>query len=167
MARRFEQWNNYIGWGVFGIALCTYYITMAPTVSFWDSGEYIATSAKLEIAHPPGAPFFQLIGACFALLATEKTQIARMINLVSVVASAFTILLLYWTLVRVLRKLSSNTIQNGYEMAAILGSALVGALAFTFSDSFWFNAVETEVYAMATLIMSVLFYLALRWEQDM
>ncbi|MEM1337444.1 MAG: DUF2723 domain-containing protein [Bacteroidota bacterium] len=167
MARRFEQWNNYIGWGVFGIALCTYYITMAPTVSFWDSGEYIATSAKLEIAHPPGAPFFQLIGACFALLATEKTQIARMINLVSVVASAFTILLLYWTLVRVLRKLSSNTIQNGYEMAAILGSALVGALAFTFSDSFWFNAVETEVYAMASLVMAVLLWLGLKWTEDL
>lgn len=168
MAKRFDQWNRGIGWGVFSIALLTYYSTIAPTVSFWDSGEYIATSAKLEIAHPPGAPLFQLIGACFALIASEKTQIAKMINFVSVIASSFTILFLYWTLVRVLRKLGGNAVEEDtFKSLTILGSALVGALAFTFSDSFWFNAVETEVYAMASFIMALLLWLGLKWTEDL
>ncbi len=168
MTKRFDTWNTIMGWGVFSIALFTYYSTIAPTVSFWDSGEYIATSAKLEVAHPPGAPLFQLIGACFALLASEKTQIAKMVNLVSVIASSFTILLLYWTLVRILRKLANNQIEESTsKMVAVLGSAWVGALAFTFSDSFWFNAVETEVYALASCIMALLLWLGLKWTDDL
>ena len=164
----FKKWNTITGWFVFLIALVTYALTIEPTVSFWDAGEYILTSAKLQVGHPPGAPLFQMLGAFFSIFALEPAQIGMMLNMMSAAASAFTILFMFWTITLLLTKLvkykESNDASKGL---AILGSALVGSLAFTFTDSFWFNAVETEVYAMATLIMAILFYLALRWEQDM
>ncbi|MCX7546817.1 DUF2723 domain-containing protein [Xanthomarina sp. F1114] len=164
----FKKWNNILGWCSFLIALITYSLTVEPTVSFWDAGEYILTSAKLQVGHPPGAPLFQMFGAFFSMFAMEPSQIGLVMNLMSAVASAFTILFLFWTVTLLLTKLATihgDFTQN--KQVAILGSALVGSLAFTFTDSFWFSAVETEVYAMATLIMSVLFYLGLRWEKDM
>lgn len=164
----FKKWNTILGWFSFLIALITYSLTVEPTVSFWDAGEYILTSAKLQVGHPPGAPLFQMLGAFFSMFALEPSQVGFMMNMMSAVASAFTILFMFWTITLLLKKLVVNGDDiNKNQSLAILGSGLVGSLAFTFTDSFWFNAVETEVYAMATLIMSVLFWLGLRWEQDM
>ena len=173
----FKKWNTILGWFAFTIALITYALTIEPTVSFWDAGEYILTSAKLQVGHPPGAPLFQMLGAFFSMFAFEPSQIGMMLNMMSAVASAFTILFMFWSISLLLRKLATipdprkendtkETLSKN-QYIAILGSALVGSLAFTFTDSFWFNAVETEVYAMATLIMSIMFWLGLRWEQDM
>src|SRR5690554_312368 len=164
----FKKWNTLLGWFSFLIALTTYSLTVEPTVSFWDAGEYILTSSKLQVGHPPGAPLFQMFGAFFSMFALEPSQIGLVMNLMSAVASAFTILFMFWSISLLLKKIITlNGEFTTSKQVAVLGSALVGSLAFTFTDSFWFNAVETEVYAMATLIMSVLFYLGLRWEQDM
>ncbi|WP_418512918.1 DUF2723 domain-containing protein [Corallibacter sp.] len=164
----FKKWNTILGWLAFLIALITYSLTVEPTVSFWDAGEYILTSSKLQVGHPPGAPLFQMFGAFFSMFALDPSQIGLVMNMMSAVSSAFTILFMFWTITLLLKKLISkdDTLSESQKIA-VLGSGLVGSLAFTFTDSFWFNAVETEVYAMATLIMSVLFYLGLRWEQDM
>ncbi|MEP4947247.1 MAG: DUF2723 domain-containing protein, partial [Flavobacteriaceae bacterium] len=163
----FNNWNVLLGWCVFLNALITYMLTVEPTVSFWDSGEYIATSAKLEIAHPPGAPFFQMVGSVFSFFALDKTKVALLVNCVSCVSSAFTILFMFWTLTNLLKKLAlADKEVNGQKGLVILGSALIGCLTFTYSDSFWFNAVETEVYAMASLIMSLLIWLGLKWVDD-
>ena len=164
----FKKWNTLLGWFAFAVAFITYALTIEPTVSFWDAGEYILTSSKLQVGHPPGAPLFQMFGAFFSTFALEPSQIGMMLNMMSGAASAFTILFMFWTITLLLKKLvAQDGEMTNNQQIAILGSALVGSLAFTFTDSFWFNAVETEVYAMATLIMAVLFWLALRWEQDM
>ena len=174
----FNKWNTILGWITFAIALTTYTLTVEPTMSFWDCGEYIATAAKLEVGHPPGAPLFQMIGAFFAMFATDAKHIALMVNMMSVFSSAFTILFLFWSSSLLIRKIvNSVAFSNDYEGSnepisknnaiVILGSSFIGSLAFTFSDSFWFNAVEAEVYAMATLFIALLFWLGLRWEQDM
>ncbi|WP_406685048.1 DUF2723 domain-containing protein [Seonamhaeicola sp. MEBiC1930] len=163
----FKKWNTLLGWFSFLIALITYGLTVEPTVSFWDAGEYILTSAKLQVGHPPGAPLFQMLGAFFSMFALEPSQVGFMMNMMSAIASAFTILFMFWTITLLLKKLIGKPEDNQSKAIAILGSGLVGSLAFTFTDSFWFNAVETEVYAMATLIMAILFWLGLRWEQDM
>lgn len=167
-AFNFNKWNTIIGWFTFGIALLTYTLTVEPTMSFWDCGEYIATAAKLEVGHPPGAPLYQMIGAFFAMFALDNTKVALMVNMMSVFSSAFTILFLFWSSSIILRKLVSRFSEsNKNNDVVILGSSFVGALAYTFSDSFWFNAVEAEVYAMASLFIALLFWLGLRWEQDM
>ncbi len=164
----FKLWNRSFGWGIFVIALFTYGFTVEPTASFWDAGEYIATSAKLQVGHPPGAPLFQMMGAFFAMFATSPEKVALMVNFMSVFSSAFTILFLFWTLTLLLKKLPAfKTLETTNQRITFFGSATVGALVFCFSDSFWFNAVEAEVYAMATFILSLIFWLALRWEQDM
>lgn len=164
----FKKWNTILGWFAFAIAFITYTLTIEPTVSFWDAGEYILTSSKLQVGHPPGAPLFQMMGAFFSMFALEASQIGMMLNMMSAASSAFTILFMFWTITLLLKKMvGSEEALLKNQKIAILGSGLVGSLAFTFTDSFWFNAVETEVYAMATLIMSVMFWLALRWEQDM
>ena len=164
----FNKWNTILGWVTFSIALVTYTLTVEPTMSFWDCGEYIATAAKLEVGHPPGAPLFQMIGAFFAMFAADNEHIALMVNMTSVFSSAFTILFLFWSSSIILKKLTKNTSDSNISNdIAILGSSFVGALAYTFSDSFWFNAVEAEVYAMASLLISLLFWLGLKWEQEM
>jgi hypothetical protein len=164
----FKKWNTVLGWVAFSIALVTYTLTVEPTMSFWDCGEYIATSAKLQVGHPPGAPLYQMMGAFFSLFAIGKENIALMVNMMSVFSSAFTILFMFWSSTIVLRKVVSNyTELNKDNLVAILGSSFIGALTFTFSDSFWYNAVEAEVYAMATLFIALLFWLGLCWEQDM
>ena len=164
----FKKWNTIVGWLTFAIALVTYTLTVEPTMSFWDCGEYIATAAKLEVGHPPGAPLFQMIGAFFALFAIDEKHVALMVNMMSVFSSAFTILFMFWSSTMILKKLVGRftEITTNNEIV-ILGSAFVGALAYTFSDSFWYNAVEAEVYAMASLLIALLFWLGLRWEQDM
>ncbi len=168
MTFNFKKWNNILGWTTFLIALITFTLTVEPTLSFWDCGEYIATSAKLQVGHPPGAPLFQMMGAFFAMFAPEASKVALMVNMMSVFSSAFTVLFLFWSLTILLKKVVSSFQNIGnYEGIAILGAAFVGAVGFTFTDSFWFNAVEAEVYAMASLFISILFWLALRWEEEM
>jgi hypothetical protein len=166
-SKNFEKWDSILGWGVFFIALIVYGITVEPTGSWWDAGEYITTSAKLQVAHPPGAPLLQMFGAFFAMFALEADQIARMVNYMSGVSSAFTILFMFWTITNLTRKLISDggDLSNSKAMA-VFGSGIVGALAFAFSDSFWFNAVETEVYAMASFIMALLLWLGLKWTDN-
>ena len=164
----FNKWNTIIGWFAFAIALITYTLTVEPTMSFWDCGEYIATAAKLEVGHPPGAPLFQMMGAFFAMFATDAQHVALMVNMMSVFSSAFTILFMFWSSSMILKKIVARFAEiNQNNSIVILGSSFVGALAYTFSDSFWFNAVEAEVYAMASLLIALLFWLGLRWEQDM
>jgi hypothetical protein len=164
----YTKWNTILGWLTFAIALTTYSLTVEPTLSFWDCGEYIATAAKLEVGHPPGAPLFQMLGAFFAMFATSKETVALMVNMLSVFSSAFTILFLFWSSTILLRKIISQYAEiNKNNAIVILGSAFVGSLVYTFSDSFWYNAVEAEVYAMATLFIALLFWLGLRWEQEM
>jgi hypothetical protein len=164
----FKKWNTLLGWLAFSVALVTFTLTVEPTLSFWDCGEYISTAAKLQVGHPPGAPLFQMMGAFFALFAPTADKVALMVNMVSVVSSAFTILFMFWSSTLLLRKIISQFKEiNDANNIVILGSSFVGALAFTFSDSFWYNAVEAEVYAMATLFIALLFWLGLRWEQDM
>jgi hypothetical protein len=164
----FNKWNTILGWVTFAIALATYSLTVEPTLSFWDCGEYIATAAKLEVGHPPGAPLFQMIGAFFAMFAFDASKIALMVNMMSVFSSAFTILFMFWSSTIMLRKVVSRFSDDDKDNSVvILGAAFVASLAYTFSDSFWFNAVEAEVYAMASLFIALLFWLGLRWEQDM
>ncbi|MCM4161858.1 DUF2723 domain-containing protein [Antarcticibacterium flavum] len=164
----FGKWNQILGWLVFVISLTTYTLTLEPTASFWDAGEYIATSANLEVGHPPGAPLYQMMGAFFSTFAADSSQVALMVNFMSGLASAFAILFMFWSIVLLLLKVTGprETLTPGKKIA-VLGSALVGSLAFTFTDSFWFSAVEAEVYAMAACIMALLFYLGLLWERDM
>jgi len=165
----FEKWNKIIGWSVFAIALLVYSLTVEPTASFWDAGEYISTSSKLEIGHPPGAPLYQILGAFVSIFAPDSTYIALAVNYLSCLTSAFTILFMFWSITLLIRKLLqiNDEIITTTKQYAVLGSAAIGALAFSFTDSFWFNAVEAEVYAPAAFILSVLFYLGLLWERDM
>jgi hypothetical protein len=164
----FKKWNLILGWLAFLIAFITYSLTVEPTVSFWDAGEYILTSSKLQVGHPPGAPFFQMMGAFFSIFASEPSQIGLMINMMSATASAFTILFMFWSIVLLIKQVvKNNDASSKGQNTAILGAAFVGSLSFAFTDSFWFNAVETEVYAMATLILAVMFYLGLRWQNEM
>ncbi|QCX01240.1 DUF2723 domain-containing protein [Aggregatimonas sangjinii] len=167
-AKNFEKWDTILGWSVFFIALIVYTLTVEPTNSFWDAGEYIATSAKLQVGHPPGAPLLQMIGAFFAMFAIEPSKVAYMVNYVSSVSSAFTILFMFWTITNLVRKLIGRSEPlTESKTIAVFGSALVGSLAFTFSDSFWFNAVETEVYSMASFIMALLLWLGLKWTDNL
>ena len=152
---------------MFAIALVTYTLTLEPTVSAWDVGEYISTAVKLEVGHPPGAPLFQMLGAFFAMFTSNNAEIAKMVNFMSALASAFTILFMFWTISNLAEKLAAKTgnISKGKRIA-ILGSSLVGSLTYTFSDSFWFSAVEGEVYAMSSFLMALLFWLGLKWESE-
>lgn len=165
----FKRYNAILGWLSFAIALVTYILTLEPTVSYWDCGEYISTSVKLQVGHPPGAPLFQMLGAFFALFTSDLARIAYMVNFMSALASGFTILFLFWTITTLGKKVVLKTAGEITKNAgiAILGSGLVGALAYAFSDSFWFSAVEAEVYAMSSFLMALLFWLALHWEAEM
>ena len=165
---QFKKLNNIIGWSVFLIASFVYLSTIEQTVSFWDCGEYIATAYKLQVGHPPGAPLFQLFGRIFTLFAAQGTsEVAVAINILSALCSSFSILFLFWTITAFGRKMFFK--DNNYEIGkiyAVLGSGLVGALAYTFSDSFWFSAVEGEVYAMSSFFTAITFWCIMKWEQE-
>lgn len=164
----FTKKNTLTGWFVFFIAFTTYYLTVEPTASYWDCSEYIATSAKLQVGHPPGAPLFQMMGAFFSSFASGSENVAFWVNMMSVMASAFTILFMFWSLTRIItRFVIKDENPKGPNEILVMGAAAVGALSYAFSDSFWFNAVEAEVYAMAMFITSVMFWLGLRWEEEM
>lgn len=163
----FKKTNNLIGWGVFVISLLAYVLTVERTASFWDCGEFIAIAYKLEVSHPPGAPLFMLIGRLFSFLSFgDVTRVAYWVNMASVLASAFTILFLYWTIVLLGRKLLSIKLGEETKVQGLLltGAGAVGALAFAFTDSFWFSAVEGEVYAMSSFFTAVVFWAILKWE---
>ena len=161
--KRFKLWNVVCGWLVFAIAAATYLFTMEPTASFWDCGEFIVSAHKLDVGHPPGAPFFMLMGHFFSLFASDTSHVAMCVNALSAIASALTILFLFWTITALGRKLVQPTsIAKGI---ALLGAGAVGALAYTFSDTFWFSAVEGEVYALSSLFTAVVFWLILKWDE--
>jgi len=165
--KNFKQLNNIVGWLTFLVAAVTYLLTIEPTASFWDCGEFITTSFKLEVGHPPGAPFFMIMGRLFNLFASDPSHVAVMVNAMSALASAFTILFLFWTITHLAKKLIKPI--GEYTMGqtiAILGSGVVGALAYTFSDTFWFSAVEGEVYASSSLFTALVFWAILKWEDE-
>ena len=163
MMKQFKFWNTISGWMVFAVAAVTYFLTMEPTASFWDCGEFISSAAKLDVGHPPGAPFFMLMGHFFSLFASSPEQVAACVNALSVLASAFTILFLFWTITLLARKLvEPDTL---WRQIGILAAGAVGALAYTFSDTFWFSAVEGEVYASSSLFTAVVFWLILKWDE--
>lgn len=163
----YQKLNNIVGWIIFLIASTVYIITSEPTTSFWDCGEYIATAYKLQVGHPPGAPFFQIFGRIFSLFSfADTSQVARMINTMSALSSSFTVLFLFWCITMLARKIIDRSGEmTDAKMYAILGSGVVGALAYTFTDSFWFSATEGEVYAMSSFFSALVFWAILKWER--
>lgn len=164
--KQYNLLNTVLGWVVFAIAAVTYILTLEPTASFWDCGEFIASAYKLEVGHPPGNPIFMLTGRFFANFASDPSQVAYMLNLMSALLSAGTILFLFWSITHLAKRL---VLPEGDEMTlgrmiTILGSGLVGALAYTWSDTFWYSAVEGEVYAYSSFCTAVVFWLILKWE---
>lgn len=164
----FQKINNIGGWLAFAVALVTYWLTFEETASYWDCGEFIATAYKLEVSHPPGAPFYMLLGRMFSFLAFgDVTKVAYWINFLSVLASAFTILFLFWSITLLGRKLMGVTRDNQLtegQIWTLMGAALVGSMAYTFSDSFWFSAVEAEVYAMSAFFTAFVIWGILKWD---
>lgn len=166
--KNFKKLNNIVGWLTFAVAAITYLLTIEPTASFWDCPEFITTSYRLEVGHPPGAPFFMILGRFFTILGGSAANAAVMINAMSALASAFTILFLFWTITHLSKKLIKPQGEE-YTMGqliAILGSGVVGALSYTFSDTFWFSAVEGEVYASSSLFTALVFWAILKWENE-
>ena len=164
--KQYRLVDNIMGWLAFAIAAIVYCSTIEPTASYWDCPEFISTGYKLEIGHPPGAPFFMLTANLFSHFASDATQVAKMVNVMSALLSAVTILFLFWTITHLTRKL----ILKGWDelttgkLIAIEASGLVGALIYTFSDTFWFSAVEGEVYAYSSAFTAIVFWLILKWE---
>ncbi|MBS0009840.1 MAG: DUF2723 domain-containing protein, partial [Bacteroidales bacterium] len=166
--KQYSLLNISLGWLAFLVAVITYTLTVEPTMSLWDCGEFIATAYKLEVGHPPGAPMFMLLGRFFALFATDVSRVALAVNMMSVLASAFTIMFLFWTITHLAKKLlvSDGEEINGGHTIAIMAAGLTGALAYAFSDTFWFSAVEAEVYATSSLMTAMVFWAILKWENE-
>ncbi|MDX2362058.1 MAG: DUF2723 domain-containing protein [Crocinitomicaceae bacterium] len=167
----YKKFNLYIGWLVFLIATIVFFITIEDTVSLWDCGEYITAAYKLEVGHPPGAPLFMVLGRLFTFFA-DPESVAVWINRLSALSSSLTILFMFWSLTMLIRKITLRGKSIREELSsgdkiAILGSAAIGALAYTFSESFWFSAVEGEVYAMSSLFTAVIFWAILKWDEEM
>ena len=165
--KQYKFVNNLTGWITFLIAATVYCLTIEPTASFWDCPEFITTGYKLEVGHPPGAPFFfMLVANFFSLFASGPSEVAKMVNYMSALMSGACILFLFWSITHLVRKLvvkDENHITRGQQVT-IMGSGVVGALAYTFSDTFWFSAVEGEVYAFSSLFTAIVFWLILKWE---
>ena len=164
--KQYNKINNLVGWLAFAMAAFTYCMTIEPTASFWDCPEFITTGYKLEVGHPPGAPFFMLTANLFSQFASDATQVAKMVNIMSALMSAACILFLFWSITHLTQKLicpDDKEMTTG-KLITIMGAGLVGALAYTWSDTFWFSAVEGEVYAYSSLFTAVVFWLILKWE---
>lgn len=166
MMKRYNLINNSFGWLMFVVAAVVYCSTIEPTASFWDCPEFITTGYRLEIGHPPGAPFFMLVANLFSQFASDPTQVARMVNTMSALLSAGCILFLFWTITHLVRLLicEKGQVKTITQEIAIIGSGVVGSLVYTFSDTFWFSAVEGEVYAFSSFFTAVVFWLILKWE---
>ena len=165
----FKRINRISGWILFLISAVTYLLTVEPTVSFWDCGEFILSAWKLQVGHPPGAPFFLILGRVFTLFAFgDQTKAALMVNILSVLASAFTIMFLYWTIVHLVGKIiGEEAVKKNKSISfSIICSGVIGALAYAFSDTFWFSAVEGEVYATSSLFTAIVFWAILKWENE-
>lgn len=164
----FQKFNNIIGWIIFVVALLTYWLTMEPTASYWDCGEFISVAYKLEVPHPPGAPLFLLIGRLFSFLALgDVTKVAYWINFSSALSSAFTSLFLFWSITlfgRKLMRVNKPEDMTDDKVWVLMGAGIVGSLAYTFSDSAWFSAVEGEVYAMSSFFTAFVVWAMLKWE---
>lgn len=161
----YNRYNVILGWVAFAIAAITYALTLEPSASLWDCGEFITTAYGLEVGHPPGAPLFMIMARFFSLFAPDPSYVALMVNLMSALASAFTILFLFWTITHLAKKLFIKDGElNLANSIAVFGAGMVGALAYTFSDTFWFSAVEGEVYALSSLFTAVVFWAILKWE---
>lgn len=166
--KNFKLINSIAGWVIFAIAALVYLLTIEPTTSLWDCGEFIATSYKMEVGHPPGNSMFMLIARFFTLFAFSPLQVAMLVNAMSALCSAFCILFLFWSITHLARRIYT---QNGQTLTtaniiAIIGAGSIGALAYTFSDTFWFSAVEGEVYAMSSLFTALVFWAILKWEEE-
>ena len=162
--KRFNLWDTLLGWAVFAVAATVYLLTIEPTASFWDCGEFISSAHKLDVGHPPGAPFFMLMGHFASLFAADNGHVAMCVNAMSALASAFTILFLFWTITALAKRLvTPDTVAKGI---GVLMAGAVGALAYTFSDTFWFSAVEGEVYASSSLFTAIVFWLILKWDEQ-
>ena len=164
----FKRLNNITGWAAGLIATIVYFLTLEPTVSWWDCGEYISTAYKLQVGHPPGAPLFQMIGRFFSLFAGgDVTKVAMMVNVMSAICSGLTIVFLFWTITMLARKVWMKEGEDApwTNKIGVLLAGFVGAVAYTFTESFWFNAVEGEVYAMSSFFTAVTFWAILKWEQ--
>ena len=168
LSKKYNLINNIGGWLVFAIALITYWLTLEPTASYWDCGEFIIQADKLEVGHPPGNPIFMLTARFFANFATDAGSISVMVNAMSGLLSALTILLLFWTITHLVRRLVVKDSQRKeltiQQYMAIMGSGIVGSLAYCWSDTFWFSAVEGEVYAFSSFCTALVFWLILKWE---
>ena len=164
--KSYKTINLTVGWASFLIAAVVYLLTIEPTASFWDCGEFIASGYKLEVGHPPGAPIFMLLMRFFTMLAPSKELIPIFANSMSALASAFTILFLFWSITHLARKIFDikNDEYSLTQVILIMGAGLVGALTYTFSDTFWFSAVEGEVYATSSLFTALVFWAILKWE---
>ncbi len=167
----YKKSNLYLGWFVFLIATIVYFITIEDTVSLWDCGEYITAAYKLEVGHPPGAPLFMVLGRLFSFFA-DPENVAVWINRLSALSSSLTILFMFWSISMLLKKIALKkalALQNltTGDKVAILGSAFIGSLAYAFSESFWFSAVEGEVYAMSSLFTAIIFWAILKWDEEM
>ncbi|MFD2246056.1 DUF2723 domain-containing protein [Pontibacter ruber] len=162
----YRKINNIVGWVVFLIATAVYVMTLEPTASYWDAGEFIACSYKLLVPHPPGAPFYLLLGRIFSMFAGDVTQVAWWVNLLSALCSSFTVLFLFWSITILSRRLlvKEGVAPTNGNTVLIMGAGAVGALAYTFTDSAWFSAVEAEVYAMSSFFTAIVFWAMLRWE---
>ena len=166
LMKQYRYINNLMGWFTFLIAAVVYCMTVEPTASFWDCPEFITTGYKLEVGHPPGAPFFMLTANLFSQFASDPSEVAFMVNIMSALLSAGCILFLFWSITHLTRKLvcpNPEEMTTG-RLITIMGAGLVGALAYTFTDTFWFSAVEGEVYAYSSLFTAVVFWLILKWE---
>jgi len=166
--RTYKLVNNISGWVVFAIAAFTYCSTIEPTASFWDCPEFITTAEKLEVGHPPGAPFFMLFGKFFTLFASDATQVAMMVNIMSALLSAGCILFLFWSITHLAKKLIHDDVEtmSMAQLITIMASGVGGALIYTWSDTFWFSAVEGEVYAFSSFFTALVFWLILKWEDN-
>ncbi|NOU18252.1 MAG: DUF2723 domain-containing protein [Bacteroidales bacterium] len=166
--KKYNLINNIMGWAAFLVAVIVYLLTIEPTASFWDCGEFIASAYKLEVGHPPGSPIFMLIGRFFTMFAGDPSKIAITVNIMSALASAFTILFLFWTITHLAKKLvvKKDSEATTAELIGIMGSGFIGALVYTFSDSFWFSAVEGEVYALSSFFTAIVFWAILKWENE-
>lgn len=164
----YRRWNNLTGWFVFIFSTIVYLLTLEPTVSFWDCGEFILSAFKLQVGHPPGAPLFLMMGRIATLFAgNDTTKVAVTVNALSAICSGFAIMFLFWTITHLVRKVFVNTDElESKHVPAIIGSGVVGALAYTFSDTFWFSAVEGELYALSSLIIALVFWGMLKWEEE-
>ena len=163
----YKRLNIIIGWLVFAIAAVTYCLTIEPTASFWDCPEFITTGYKMEVGHPPGAPIFMLTANLFSQFTSDPSKVAMMVNIMSALLSALCILFLFWSITMLVKKLVAGTKDpDMWQMITIFGAGIVGALAYTWSDTFWFSAVEGEVYAYSSFCTAVTFWLILKWEEN-